>query len=180
MFGKKNPSAKWERTAAKLTVDWDNRTLNDVALGEPLDSVSFLGPDEDPHTFRQGELSYYSQGLVVEFDDKSKATTAYHLVLEDPDNVEFTPYSQSVIRDGRSFSLPLVTRKNLVQELGEPFWVDEDDDEAIAFYEFPGAEWQLEFDADNGSLKRLIITKDPIMAKDAQRESYNVTKPYPY
>lgn len=180
MFGKKNPSGKWTKQATDLSVDLNQRTLNGISLGSSLNGLSFLGPDEDRHTFRQGELSYYSQGLVVEFDIKAQTITAFHLVLDDPLEVDFTPFSQTVIKDGRSISLGLITAKNCEAQWGEVFWRDEDEEEIICFYEFTDAEWQLEFDLSSGSMKRMIVTSDPLMADPTQREMYGVTKNYPY
>jgi hypothetical protein len=60
---------------------------------------------------------------------------------------------------------------------GQPYWRDQDEDEIILFYEFPGVEWQIEFDLV-GALKHLCVGR-PLLADTEQRAAYGVTKHWP-
>ena len=60
---------------------------------------------------------------------------------------------------------------------GQPYWRDQDEDEIILFYEFPGVEWQIEFDLV-GALKHLRVGR-PLLADAEQRAAYGVTKHWP-
>ena len=61
---------------------------------------------------------------------------------------------------------------------GEPYWLDDDLDETLLFYENNTAEVQYEFPGKQ-NLGFITILLDPIMADPEQREGYGVTKPWP-
>ncbi len=61
---------------------------------------------------------------------------------------------------------------------GEWYWLDEDEDESIAFFEYPSHEMQVEL-ALSGAAKRIILTRHRLMSNPAQRESYGVDKAWP-
>ena len=179
LFGKSNPTRNWPPNGdAVLTLDLDAASLNGIEVGEPLEQLSFLGPDEDRSSFKSGEFRYYSQGLCVECMGSDDEITAYHILFHDQDETQYQRFRGSLTRAGQPLDLAPLTVGRCAQALGDYYWIDEDEDESIVFYEFPEREWQLEFDLD-GALKRLIVTNRPVMADAFQRESYEVTKPWP-
>ena len=179
LFGKSNPTRTWRPYSGQpLAFDLDAGSLNDVELGQPLECVSFLGPDEDRKSFRNGEFCYYSLGLCLECHGSEYTIEGYHIVFRDPEEPRYRPFSGRVMLNGHPISLAAITLDECADVFGDYFWLDRDEDESIVFYEFTGREWQLEFD-DTSSLKRLVVTNRPVMADEAARKAYNVTTPWP-
>lgn len=178
-FGKSNPTHSWPpRGEQSLTFDLDAGSLNHCELGQPLESLSFLGPDEG-RLFRSGFFCYYSLGIGVDCDFREYMIDTYQIVLRDPDEPKYQSFQGCVIGNGHTVDLSTLTLDKCEQELGEYFWLDQDEEESIVFYEFPGLEWELEFDA-TGFLNRLILTNDPLLADEKQRKAYNISKPWEY
>ena len=181
LFGRPNPTRTWPpHTGQLLTCDLDAGSLNGGALGQRLDCVSFLGPDEDRQSSRTGEFycHYYSLGLCVECHGPEYVLTGYEIVFRDPEEQKYQPFQGRIIRNGDTLELAATTLDTCADVLGEYFWLDHDDDESIIFYEFTGREWQLVFDKAS-LLKRLIVTSQPLLADEEQREAYNVTRSWP-
>lgn len=64
------------------------------------------------------------------------------------------------------------------KKFGEPYWLDDDTDEILLFYEDGRVEMQFEFPGKQ-SLGFITLLHDPLMADPEQREAYGVTKPWP-
>ena len=80
---------------------------------------------------------------------------------------------------GKTIELSIDTTIHDVQtDFGEPYWLDDDDDETLLFYEDGAVEVQFEF-LGKENLGFITILLDPIMADPEQRRGYNVTKPWP-
>ncbi|MFC1680609.1 hypothetical protein ACFL1S_02295 [Pseudomonadota bacterium] len=80
---------------------------------------------------------------------------------------------------GKVVELNTTTTIDDVQKrFGEPYWLDDDTDEILFFYEDGGVEMQFEFPGKK-SLGFITILLDPLMADPEQREAYGVTKPWP-
>jgi hypothetical protein len=178
-FGPRNPTRTWPPGVDQtITFNLDNASLNAVCLSESLDLLSFLGPDEDRKSFRNGEVLYPSKGLAIRFSPRSHSLVEYRIVQSDPLDDRFLPFRGTVLVNGRSVSLAALQPARFVDEYGDFYWRDTDDDESILFYEFVGMEWQIEF--DRGShLKCITVTNEPIMCDEVQRIAYGVTAPWP-
>ena len=88
LFGPSNPTRKWQAQSGEpLTFDLDTGSLDDAELGQRLERLSFLGPDEDRTSFRDGEFCYYSLGLCVRCHGSEHTITDYRLVFGDPEDV---------------------------------------------------------------------------------------------
>jgi hypothetical protein len=66
----------------------------------------------------------------------------------------------------------------IVDELGEPYWRDHDEDGITWFFEFPSHELQIEHSI-GGQHSNIVVTKDALMADAEQRQSYGVDKLWP-
>ncbi len=179
LFGKPNPTREWRPNLARpLTFDLDAGALNGVALGESLERLSFLGPDEGGTSFRDGNFCYYSLGLCVNCDVSDNKITSFNVIVSDPIEPQYQPFSGRVVRKGQTIDLAALTPENCVEEFGEYYWLDRDEEESIVFYEFAGCEWQIEFN-HSSLFMSLFVTDDPLMADGEQREACKVTNPWP-
>lgn len=152
-----------------LAADLGSPALNGVSLGSRFDLLSSLGRDSK-------SLSYFDLGIDVGRGNDG-AFQGYSIVLEDQDG-EFEPYRGSVLWNGKEIDANALTTDNLPSVLGEWYWMDTDEFESIAFFEYPTYELQVELTL-SGRVKRFILTRDPLMADPVQREAYKVDKPWP-
>ncbi len=80
---------------------------------------------------------------------------------------------------GKTLELSTDTTIDDVQTIfGAPYWLDDDTDETLLFYEDGTVEVQFEFPGKE-YLGFITILLDPIMADPEQRKGYGVTKPWP-
>ena len=80
---------------------------------------------------------------------------------------------------GKVVELNINTTIDDVQKrFGEPYWLDDDTDEILLFYEDGSVEMQFEFPGKQ-NLGFITLLNDPLMADPDQREAYGVTKPWP-
>jgi hypothetical protein len=176
LFGPKNPTKDWQRANdLRLTFDLECGKLNWVGLGERLDRLSFLGPVEDRSGLRQGEHRYFSLGLSVDCRSNDDTVDEFELVQKDEYVPRYRPFPGAVQFHGETLSLVQLTEEFCVRTFGPPYWKDQDDYEIILFYEFPNREWQVELALD-GTLNRIIVTRNPIMGDRRQRKAYGVDK----
>jgi len=177
LFGPKNPTKDWRRDPdLRLTFDLERGTLNGVGLGDSLDRLSFLGPVEDRTGLRSGEYRYFSLGLFVGCNEGQIAD--YYIVQRDRFAPQYRPFAGVCCYRGEHLDLGRLTEEFFVENVGLPFWRDQDDDEILLFYEFPSREWQVEFALD-GTLNVILVTGKPLMAEEEQRKAYGVDKPWP-
>jgi hypothetical protein len=177
LFGGRDVSRNWSRSPnISLRFELNAAELNGLRLGGPLRDASFLGPAEDRRTARSGVFCYHSLGLCVASDDGS-TTSWLELVFRDEAGT-FEPFRGKVTYRGAEIDLAGMTVADFLARFGSCYWEDRDEDETILFYEFPQREWQVEFD-EQGRLARLVVTSDPLMASQQQRDSYGVTKSWP-
>lgn len=176
LFKDKNFTKDWQRlSGVELHADLGEGSLCGIRLGGQVEHLAFLGPVEDVKALKIGDLCYKSLGLNIGIETPSRIIDSFVLHLSDPLNEGFAPFPGRLSNRGK----PLKTdRSGVAGELGEPYWKDRDDDEELWFYETGGFELQLEFDL-SGILRVVIITAKPLMADEAQRNAYGVTKPWP-
>jgi hypothetical protein len=174
-----NPTSDWERPPGlQLTFDLESSALNGVALGQPLASLSFLGPAEDRTSVLCGEYGYFSLGLVVDCHNDKNVVDGFELVNRDLDASRYQAFVGDCRCGGAGLRLDRVTPTFLQERFGPPYWKNEDDDETILFYEFPGVEWQVELGPE-ARLNRIVVTNEILMADEVQRANYGVTKGWP-
>lgn len=179
LFGPRNPTRFWPPGFRReITFDLDEASLSGVRLGQPLDSLSFLGLDEVSKSFRDGQLLYPSQGLAVRFSLESQCVVEYRIVQSDPLDQRFQPFRGVVLFRGRQVNLSTLSPERFADEYGDFYWQDRDEEESILFFESAGLEWQIEFSPDD-RLRCIAITNEPIMGSEEQRLAYNVTEPWP-
>ena len=173
VFAQPNPTRRWQfDPAVPLVLDLDQHTLGGIAVGQPLQRLSFLGK-----AFPRGScLAYPALGLAV--------SEADGLIVE-----LIVYFGHPSEPDGGTFAGPIRHRGELLEmsatadepwlrtRLGEPYWRDDDGEEVILFYEHGPQEWQLEL-AGDGRLRCLVLCS-PLLADEEQRRAYGVTKPWP-
>lgn len=173
LFGQPNPTRRWQfDPSVPLVLDLNRHTLAGVAVGQPLERLSFLGKG----IARSPIIAFPSLGLAVnEADGLIDELMVYFGHPAEPDGGRF---SGTTRYDGLQLDLSSSIPETWLRErLGEPYWRDEDFEEAILFYEFGQHEWQIEF-ADDGKLKCWVICP-PMLADEEQRRRYGVTREWP-
>ncbi len=169
-----NPTNDWRRSPhLNLSAALDAPSLNGITLGSRFDRLSFLGRN-DGSQFRT--LCYFDLGIAVDHAEDG-TFRGYMIVFIDEDN-DFRPYRGTTQWKNNQLDIHQLTRNDLASIFGEWYWMDTDDDESIAFYEYPDYEMQIEITLP-GVIKRFILTKTPLMADPEQRDAYSVDKPWP-
>lgn len=174
-----HPTKHWrEDRSVPLLADLDRFELGGVGLGAEIERLSFLGRSESRF------FDYPRKGLQLDADEdgcfagfslalRRDAYLAAHLrgrVRAFPGYIRVKGRKKQPheFRDERDF----------VEGWGEPYWRDEDDEEILLFFEFPGREITVELSLE-GVPQVLVISTQALMADAAQREQYGVTAPWP-
>jgi hypothetical protein len=179
LFGPKNPTKDWQRDSSlRLAFDLESGKLNGIGFGERLDRMSLLGPAEDRSALKSGQCRYLSLGLAVGWEEEEQTIDCFEIIQKDPYVSSCRPFPGICQYRGEHLDLGQLTEVWFAEQIGPPYHRDEDDEEIILFYEFPGREWQVELDL-NGTLNRIIVTSRPLMADEQQRDTYGVDRPWP-
>ena len=177
---KVDPLVSWRAEPGQTTefdFDFDHHTLCGVKLGDPISLLWKLGPSEDKSAEADGFHNYYSRGVEVDVEDGK--VVSFVMFFNDELQKKFLPFKSRCVFRGQAVELRAgMTEAEIKTLLGEPYWRDVDDDETILFYEFGDIEWQVEIDARNG-LTAFVVLTPPLLADEAQRNSFHVTKPWP-
>lgn len=174
IFRRGNPTNGWQREDDLiLAAALDEPSLNGVTIGSRFDRLSAFGRN-DVEQF--GTLCYFDLGVGLE-QAEDGTFRGFTIVGKDEEG-DFQPYRGTLSWERKPLDLQQLTRDNLTSVFGDWYWMDSDDNEFIAFYEYPTYEIQIEIDG-SGAIQRLIVTNDPLMADAEQRESYQVDKPWP-
>lgn len=169
LFRRGNPTNNWNRDFdLTLTVDLLVPSINSIRLGSAVDQLSFLGRSTSKS---RTPLDYAELGVSLDIEDDG-TFSCFHIVLEKRQN-QFSLFSGVIQLNGAP-----IQPSALLDELGEPYWRDEDQDEITLFYEFPGHEIQIEHPL-NGPPSDIVIATDAVMADAEQRKSYGVSKSWP-
>ena len=173
LFAQPNPTRRWQfDPAIPLLLDLDQHTLCGIAVGQPLERLSFLGKG-----FPHGQiLAFPALGLAVsETDGLIGELIVYFGHATEPDGGTF---AGAVRHRSQALELSAATSEAWLRaRLGEPYWRDDDGEEVILFYEHGQCEWQVELAADS-RLKCLVLCP-PLLADEEQRRAYGVTKSWP-
>ena len=173
IFRRGNPTNNWRRSAGlTLSVALDEPSINGIPLNSPLNRFSSLGRDDRSQS---GFLSYFDLGVTLDYEDG--IVDGYSIVLDDEFG-EFQPYRGTFSWKGKQLDIYQVTSDELAATFGQWYWMDTDDDESIAFYEYKGHEMQIELTL-TGSIKRFNLITKPVMADPECRAGYKVDKPWP-
>lgn len=169
-----NPTNHWRRTPdLNLTAELGLPALNGVALGSPVEQLSSLGRNDG---IEFGTLCYYDLGIGIDRAPDG-ILNGFTVVLADPFN-DFQPYQGKLMWHGGRIRTADLRLDRLQDVFGEWYWLDKDETELLAFYEFPGYEMQLELTL-SGAVKRIIVTREPLLAQADQRELYRVDQAWP-
>lgn len=72
------------------------------------------------------------------------------------------------------------TEADVIELMGEPYWTDRRDGEAIQFYVYGGGDVELQFEYSNGNnLSHLTLSRRGVLSDEKHRLAYGVTKPWP-
>jgi hypothetical protein len=167
-----NPTRTWREDLSKsLLLDLDTHRFCGVGIGEPAQTLSFLGPA----TRWSYLLEFPNHGLAIQGDSSITELNYYFGHREERSGGTFRG---GIRHRGEALTLSATTtEEELLALFGQPYWRDADDDETILFYEFPEREWQVEFGTD-GRLKCFVLGL-PILTDPVQREAYGVSKTWP-
>jgi hypothetical protein len=167
LFDPADPSGRWPSDPEFiLNFDLSTLALSGVRPGDPVHPLSPLGPAEDSREAARGTLRYPSRGVQIDVDGST--VTGIVLFLDS--------YRGDFISNGLPHAAPR-TREDLAR-LGEPYWIDRDEDEMLLFYEFGTRELQVELSLD-GAIRAFVAVTPPMMADPDQRRAYRVDKPWP-
>ncbi|RCS52700.1 hypothetical protein DTL42_07635 [Bremerella cremea] len=176
LFRRGNPTNDWQRSShLKLTASLDIPEFNGIPLGAPFERVSFLGRDD---AFEFGAHCYHDLGVSVERSSDNKIS-GFWIVYVGEDYDKFQTYQGELTWQGEPLDVNKLNQDNLSDVLGPRYWLDTDEDESIAFYEFPTYEIQVELTL-SGKIKRFGICQEPLLADPQHREALGVTKPWIY
>ena len=68
----------------------------------------------------------------------------------------------------------------IIEKIGDPYWVDESDDEIIQFYEYEKGDIELQFEYSNKTnLSHITMLVGGVLSSQEQRDLYHVTKQWP-
>ncbi|MBI3098460.1 MAG: hypothetical protein HYY93_09505 [Planctomycetes bacterium] len=178
IFAGSDPSRDWVADPlVPLEFDFSLHALCGVRVGNPFSLLSILGPAEDRKAAGKGLLRYFSRGVEVEVGEGR--VRSIRLVWVDEFEEGFNPFPGACRLNGQTIPLGAGTREEEVLALfGEPWWHDEDEDEVILFYEFSHIEWEIELRRE-GTLKSILVLTPPLLADEAQRKAYGVTRAWP-
>ena len=164
-----NPTNKWSRsTDLNLTVELRQPSINKVPAGSSIADLAFLGRSASNEV---SPLDYNDLGISIDFEEDG-SFSGFQVILDDPSQ-NFESYDGKLTFDGIEIDATVVQ-----EHLGEPFWVDREDDETILFFEYSKHEIQVE-QSPEGRNKCLVITLQPLMADPGNRNDYGVDKPWP-
>lgn len=154
-------------------LDLDRHRFNDIGIGS--NSVDVRRRDHLEHFDVVSTACERSVEIGTEGE-----TVDYILVnWRDPEAPELPAFTGRIRYAGRLHPLTTATTKvEVLSILGPPYWIDEDADETILFYEFGEIEWQIEFD-ENEFLKVLLVATPPLLEDPEQRRAYGVTRDWP-
>lgn len=146
--GHKNRTFSWQAAPAQnemLVVDLTTHRFCEVAIGDPIDRLSFLGPADNSRD--QTEIyNYYRRGFYL-VEDRGRLETVVFLLRAERN---ITPFVGNWLCNGRTRAITAQTKpKDVRWELGEPSQTEgEPTRELIWIYQFPGVEWEFAWTAE--------------------------------
>ena len=146
-------------------IDLATYRCGEMTIGEPLTSVNDFFPDVSCEAVVKDEKQGFEMGL-------KDAVLDYVLL-------DLEHFPGLITRNGEPFPyLRFWDERRVIDELGEPYWRDEDADEVLLFYEDGRIELQIEFPGKK-TARFVSILSNPILADAATRKAYRCNKPWP-
>ena len=69
---------------------------------------------------------------------------------------------------------------DILEKFGDPYWVDDSDNEIIQFYEYENGEIELQFEYSNRTnLSHITMLSEGVLSSQEQRDHYHVTNRWP-
>lgn len=174
-FGPPDPALEWTRSPElRFECELSEPSLAGVRLGDPVARLAKFGAPQNRRPTSEGAYDYRSQGF--EIDATGGAVDCFLFLWDASDPArrfagEFTMHGKPVALGAETPEADFLAR------FGEPYWVDDDGFERLLFYERGPVEWQAEF--RRGKLVVLTLLTPPLLADEAERKAYGVTKPWP-
>ena len=167
-----NPTRHWQVDPARpLILDLDTHRFCGVAIGDSVESLSFLGPAAR----WSADLAFPNHGLCISNSPNLEEVQCFFGHPQEKDQGKF---GGTIVHRNAPIELGADSSEEAcVEWFGDCYWRDADDDEVLLFYEFSASELQIEFGTDD-RLKFLSIGL-PLLADPVQREAYGVSKPWP-
>jgi hypothetical protein len=172
-----DPAHSWgPRPGLRLVADLAEASFCGIRIGDPIQALSRLGRPQNHRPTRDGTYAYFDDG----FELGGEATLdSICLYWGTPDRPEYRPFGGRLLLRGSPLDVGPATRESaFVARFGPPYWKDVDPDETLLFYERGPIEWQVEFHPAGG-LKALLIVTPPLLADEAQRQAFGVTRSWP-
>ena len=178
-----DPTPSDSTTTTTTSVSVDGITLNaDAGVIGRRPALKRIAP---------GMYADHSQGIEVGVEGTEQGERVCYVLLRwddpslkfhDPKAAGHQPFSGTLLLGKRPVTFSKSsTEADVSAFLGEPYWRDADETETLVFYELSAnVELQVEFGpGDGGTLRVLMATNDPLLAKAEQRMHFKVTKPWP-
>ncbi len=154
-------------------LDLDHHRFNDIGIGSKSDDVR-----RRDH-FEHFDVVSTTCHRSVEIGTEGEAVDYILVNWRDPEAPELPAFKGRIRFAGCLHPFSVTTTKaEVLALLGAPYWIDEDADESILFYEFGAIEWQIEFD-EKEFLKVLLMATPPLLEDPEQRRAYGVTRKWP-
>jgi hypothetical protein len=143
MRGHKNRTFHWQAEAPlneMLTVDLTSHRFGGVAIGDPIEKLSFLGPSDN--CYERSEIYDYKKRGFYLVEDEGKLETVVFLLKPDGKDASF---GGRWMGNGRScIIMAQTTPESVGKIMGEPSQADiEPSGELVWLYQFPGLEWEF-------------------------------------
>lgn len=144
-----------------LEFAFDRNELNGVALGSPIERLSFLGPaDED--AFVAGAYIHRYRSLGLELREANGCLAEIAFVWVDRFGFGFEPFPGTCRRGSSALRLGVATREpELLALLGDPGDRSSDRDETLLRYFGPGACWEVRL-GPQGTLQEIRVSEVPV------------------
>lgn len=158
----KNPTKTWKKAGSELVFDLNASTLNGIALGDPCERLSFLGPRENM-TKSLRPLEYFSMGIVVDLDEQNGNIDCFILYWNDFIFNRCSEFKGKCLFNGVEIPLSAsTTQEEFVAFFGKPVCIDVDwgDDQpnTCLFYQLGKIRWEVEFTPEH-RLNEFILSE---------------------
>ncbi|MBN1904316.1 MAG: hypothetical protein JW927_04390 [Deltaproteobacteria bacterium] len=153
----KDPSKSWPQwKRMPLTLDLRDFRLNQIKIGDKLETLMSFGKPNNKNPFRDNSFQYDALGCLIEIYD---GVIGYFAIAIQKD--EYTPFDTTVVKliapDAKALQVKKTTAKSEINELlGMPKKSDTDDSEIIDFYEIKHYELEVEYTLQK-TVKRLNL-----------------------
>jgi hypothetical protein len=177
---KADPILAWKTESglvADFEFDFDLHALCGIKINDPVSLLWKLGPSEEKGAEANGDINYFSKGVQVSAENGT--INSFVLFWNDDRRKQFLAFNGVCRFHGQKIELAAgISESGISKIFGEPYWRDEDNNEIILFYEFGAIEWQIEISRQEG-LAAIVVLTPPLLADEAQRAKFKVTKPWP-